>query len=207
VQRDALPSTFPPPPAGLASEVEGELAWLLAAARSGETVTPMAVVPVAVETDFYRLSNLPEQLRRLFDGVVSDDPDEDDIDERAPLAVALVLAHALLDEVVEALYQASAGLPERLQVRREGHAGVSAWRGRDALLALKRTWAEDWSGERVMARLRAGRGLAPEARPILVHDAALAPAPDLVGLGPHDQALRAWRDPAGRLGRLARGDP
>ena len=197
---DSLPVAFPPP---FDAGDTCELGWLLRAERAGVPVAPMLVVPVAVEKAFYQLNNLPARLRLLFDGVASDDPDEDDIEELVPEAMALVLEHALLEEVVEAVYQASEGLPERVVVRRAGSPGRHARRGRDVLLALKRTWAEDWTLDALVARLRAGHGLAPQPRAVLVHDAAVTLAVEPLGFGPEGAEVRAWHDPAGRLARLA----
>ena len=197
---EALPVPFPPPFDG---DDASELAWLLRAERAGLPVTPMAVVPVTVEATFYQLNNLPEQLLRLFAGVVSDDPDEDDLEERAPEAIALVLGHTLLDEVIEGLYDALDGLPERLLVRRAGSDGVATWRGRETLLTIKRTWSRAWQVDAIAARLRAGQGLAPQPQPLLVHDAAVARANETLDLGPDGAAVEAWHDGAGRLARLA----
>jgi len=197
---DTLPSRFPPP---FDVPDTGELAWLLRAERAGVPVAPMVVVPVTVETAFYHLNNLPERLRLLFDGVASDDPDEDDLEELVSEAMALVLEHALLEEVVEGVYQALEGLPERVAVRRAGSQGKTAWRGRGVLLALKRTWAEDWTLDALVARLRAGLGLAPQPQAVLVHDAAVTLAVEPLGFGPEGAKVQAWHDPAGRLARLA----
>lgn len=200
MQRDALPVPFPPPFDG---DDASELAWLLRAEHAGLAITPMAVVPVAVETAFYQLNNLPEQLLRLFAGVVSDDPDEDDLEELAPEAIALVLGHTLLDEVIEGLYEALDGLPERLVVRRAGADGVATWRGRETLLTIKRTWSRDWHVDAIAARLRAGQGLAPQPQPLLVHDAAVERSGEALSLGPDGAAVAAWHDGVGRLARLA----
>ena len=197
---EALPVPFPP---AFDGDDASELAWLLRAERAGLPITPMAVVPVTVETAFYQLNNLPEQLLRLFAGVVSDDPDEDDLEERAPEAIALVLGHTLLDEVIESLYEALDGLPERLVVRRAGSDGVATWRGRETLLTVKRTWSRAWHVDAIAARLRSGQGLAPQPQPLLVHDAAVARANETLGLGPDGAAVEAWHDGAGRLARLA----
>lgn len=197
---DTLPARFPPP---FDVPDSGELAWLTRASEAGVPVAPMAIVPVAVEAAFYQLNNLPERLRLLFDGVASDDPDEDDLEELVPEAMALVLGHALLDEVVEGVYQALEGLPERVTVRRAGSQGRPARRGREVLLALKRTWAEDWTLAALTARLRAGHGLAPQPQTVLVHDAAVTLAVEPLGFGPEGAEVHAWHDPAGRLARLA----
>jgi|GEM_PF-1542401 len=192
--------TFPPP---FALPEGDELAWLVRAEQAGVAVAPMVVVPVAVETGFYALNNLPEQLQRLFDGVVSDDPDEDDLEELAPAAIELVRGRALLDEVVERLYEAFEGLPERVLVRRAGAAGQPSWRGREALLEVKRLWAAEWEVAAIAERLRSGRGLAPEPRAVLVHDAELSLAREPFPGGPQGAALDVWHDRAGRVARLA----
>jgi hypothetical protein len=176
-----------------------ELETLRRAAADGVAVAPVLVVPSGVEADFYRLNNLPQRLAALFDGVDLDDPDEDDIDEIAPEAQALVGSHALLEEVVEALYERSAELGAELVVRRAGSAGTRVPNGRPALLALKRTWIDDWSAEALLERLVGGRGLAPPARPVLFHGPEARRAEAFgtsAGIG------EAWVDEAGRLVRV-----
>lgn len=185
---------------------QSELAWLLRAERAGVPVAPMVVVPADVEAGFYALNNLPEQLRRMFQDVASDDPDEDDLEDVAPLARELVLGRALLDEVIERLYDASTALPERVLVRRAGADGAPTWRGRDALLALKRLWAADWEVEAIAERLRAGHGLAPRNRSVLIHDALLTRSREPLGFGPAGAAVDAWSDGEGRLARLRLSD-
>jgi hypothetical protein len=97
---------------------DGEAGWLWRAHSRGLAVTPIVIVPTEVERRYYLLNNLPERLRRLFTGVDLEDPDEDDLEDLAPAAVALVRGHALLDEVVEALYGALEPLPTTVVVRR-----------------------------------------------------------------------------------------
>ena len=196
----SLPTTFPPP--GVHDDAN-ELAWLLRAEQAGVPVTPMVVVPVAVEAAFYALNNLAEQLQRLFDGVVSDDPDEDDLEELAPEAIALVRSHALLDEVIERLYESFAVLPAGVIVRRAGSAGNVTRRGRAALLEVKRAWASEWEVEAIAARLRAGQGLAPVPSPVVVHDADIARVRQTLDVGPGGASLEAWHDREGRLARLS----
>ena len=202
MKRSDLPARFPPP---YAVEDDSELAWLQRAARSGLTIAPMAVVPVAVETTFYQFNNLPEQLRRLYGGVATDDPDEDDLEELEAEAMTLVLGHTLLDEVIEGLFEALDGLPERLLVRRADADGLSAGRGRETLLAVKRVWADDWRADALAGRLREGHGLAPLARPLLVHTASLEREPEPLRLD-GSPALLAYHDDVGRLARLTRRD-
>ncbi len=196
-----IPSRLVWPPQ-VEPDEHSEIAWLLRAERAGIPVAPMVVVPTDVEAGFYALNNLPEQLRRLFDGVAGDDPDEDDLEDIAPHARELVRGRALLDEVIERLYDAFTTLPERVVVRREGADGVATWRGRDALLALKRIWVDDWEVDAIASRLRAGHGLAPRGHSVLVHDALLTRSREPLGFGPAGAAVDAWSDQAGRIARL-----
>lgn len=195
---DALPTPldrFPEPPD------EGELGWLWRAQRDGLPVTPMIVVPTGVEIGFYRLNNLPQRLQALFAGVDLVDPDEDDLEELAPAAEALVRDHALLAEVIEALFAAFEALPAMLAVRPSGSPGVEAARGAPVLYALKRSWADAWRDDRLARRLLSGGALAPEPRPFVIHDALVhetdvAPAARAAG------AARVWTDGAGRIARV-----
>jgi hypothetical protein len=183
-----------------------ELLWLQRAAQQGVWVAPMVVVAAHIEDDFYRWNNLQEPIQQTLAPFNEADPDEDDIAEVTDRLQRLVLEHALLDAVVDHFYQEAMTLPARLRVRRPGEAGVMALRGRPALLAVKRTWAEAWTLEAIMARTRAQLGWWPEAQPVLLHaddafeDATLAAAAG-EALG---ERVRAWRDSQGRLLRLAR---
>lgn len=137
-------------------------------------------VPAALEERFYRFTNLPARLRALFAGVDSADPDEDLVEEAAEAAADAFAQSFLLDEAIDAFYAGLEGMAATLIVRRPG-AGSSrtAARGRPALLAWKRLYADDWSVDAVMARLRARRSLALDARPVVVHGAAEHGAPSL----------------------------
>lgn len=199
-----LPSSF----ASAADDEDGspELSWLRRAEHLGMAVAPMAVVPVAVETEFYRLNALPRRIKALFRGVDLRDPDEEDLEDIAPAAAGLVREHALLDEVIESFYEAMVGLPHELEVRRAGSGGVMATRGRPALLALKRLWAADWTAEALTLRLAAqDGGLTPSAAPVLVHGrSGLADAGTSAAVSEAlGRQLRAWTDPAGLLTRLS----
>lgn len=156
-----------------------ELALLVALERAGIEVAPYRVVPAAAEEAFYRLNNLPDQLRSLYAGVDPLDPDEDDLEELAPKAGRLVMTHYLLDEFIDAFYDQTKGLPGRLQLRRSGSADVTlAAGGRPALLALKRIWAADWRPQAVMARLASERSIALAARAVIVQPEGLLSADD-----------------------------
>lgn len=186
-------------------EPSSELGWLRRAEALGVPIAPMAVVPARVEHDFYRWNNLPSRFDALFIDVDPRDPDEDDLEELAPTAMAWVRDHALLDEVVDAFYDALFGLPTRIVVRRPGAVGVAAGRGRPALLALKRTWAADWAVDRLALRAATGAGWRPPPQPILIHAADLHRDGDLAAAAGAaiDRSVEAWCDPMGRLARLA----
>lgn len=149
--------------------MQGEAAELAGLAEAGLDLAPMVWIPPDAEEAFYRLNGLPSRLAAVFEGVASHDPDEDDVEELAPQARALLGQHALLDAWVDAFYEAVGDLPARLRVRRPGDAGREAARGRPALLALRATWADDWSDDAVLARLRATGSVALEAAPVLLH--------------------------------------
>jgi hypothetical protein len=180
---------------------EDEVAWLWHALRSGVPVAPLVVVPAALEAEHYRLNNLPERLRKLFTGVDLADPDEDDLEELAPAAQALVRDHALLDEVIDGLYGALEGLPDEVTVRRPGQGGRVLALGRPVLLEIKRVWAEAWTEEALALRLRSEVRLAPTPRPVLVHGAAVTEVPPPTAPSPL-RPRRAWIDAAGRIVRV-----
>lgn len=138
------------------------------------------VVPAALEERFYRFTNLPARLREAFVGVDPNDPDEDLVEEAAEAAAEAIAQSFLLDEAIDAFYAGLEGLASTVVVRRAGVGpSPTAARGRPALLAWKRLYADDWSVDAVMARLRARRSLALDARPVVVHDAAEHGAPEL----------------------------
>jgi hypothetical protein len=157
------PATSGPP--------EGEDPERRALARLAGTrpLAPRVVVPAAAEAAFYRLNHLEGRLDALFDGLVSDDPDEDEIEEVAPAARRLLAEHVLLDAWIDAFYDACRPLPPRLRVRRSGEAGRAATNGRPALLALRATWAAAWEDDAIVARLQAGAPLRPEPAAAIVH--------------------------------------
>ncbi len=151
---------------GLSSEAE--LVALAGLKAAGFALAPLKIVLPEVEEMFYRLNNLPEKLKRLFKDVNPDDPDEDDIEDLSPQALKLVKSHYLLDEFIDLFYEAITDLPEKLCLRRPAlKPSHIALRGRPALLALKDIWAQDWSFDALMSRLKTW-GLAPEMRPVLI---------------------------------------
>ena len=194
------PPSDGPPPAHPGEPAE------LAVLAGVVPLAPRVWIPATAEEAFYRLNHLPPRLAELFRDVASTDPDEDDIEEIAPHARALVTSHVLLDTWVDAFYEATRPLGERLEVRRPGAAGPRASRGRPALLALRAVWAEAWSDEAVTARLRATGTVALEARPAIVHAAGDVPASPALAeavaealCGPRE----VWALPDGRVTRLA----
>ena len=190
-------------PAVTADDASPELAALTRLAAAGVRLAPLRVVPAAAEETFYRLNNLPAQLSTLFSGLDLSDPDEDDLEERAPAAQALLRQHFLLDEFVDLFYAGLAGLPPRLRVRRPNAPGTQengrvVTRGRPALLALKDTWTDDWSFGALWARTTAEGTVALTARPVLLApptqgdagDAEAGRASQLLG-----QRVRLLHDP------------
>lgn len=196
---DTLFRSRPAPVTELPPEVvaeDRELAALVSLARADLPVATVVVVPAAVEERFYRLNNLPHRLNEIFASVDLRDPDEDDVEEAAPDAQALVGQHYLLDEFIDAFYGALRALPAMVEVRRPEQGGESVPRGRPALLALKRAYQRDWSFDAVWRRLESGADIALEARPVLVHDARDGDAPSELlerarGVLGTDVALRA----------------
>lgn len=154
--------------------LEPELTALGRLHRAGLPVAPLRVLLPGAEEAFYRLNNLPAQLAALFAGLDLSDPDEDDLEERAPAAQALLKTHFLLDEFVDAFYVGLAPLPNRLRVRRATPPGGPlaggrvALKGRPALLALKDLWADDWSVAALLTRTAETASVGLAARAVLI---------------------------------------
>lgn len=148
-----------------------ELADLEALRAAGVRVTELIVIPAAAEERFYRLNNLPRRLHAVFDGVDVEDPDEDDVEDAFPAARTLVAESYLLDEFIDAFYDATAPLPVDLRVRRPSGDGELAGRGRPSLLAYKHLLQDDWSFDAVWHRLQRAHSIGLEARPVVFHDA------------------------------------
>ena len=159
-----------------------ELAALAQLAAAGVRLAPLRVVPSTAEETFYRLNNLPAQLSALFAGLDLANPDEDDLEELAPDAQVLLRQHFLLDEFVDLFYAGLANLPARLRVRRPNMPGAEGTgagggaaeegrvvtKGRPALLALKDTWADDWSFDALWARTTREGTVALSAQPVIL---------------------------------------
>lgn len=151
---------------------DSELAALHTLHHAGMTVTNMVIVPAAAEERFYRLNNLAQQLLDLFAGVDPSDPDEDDIEERAPAAQKLIRSHYLLDEFIDLFYDRLRVLPSQVEVRQPVFAadqpGKRVTRGRPALLTVKTLWADAWSFDSLMERLEKDATLTPQVQPIVI---------------------------------------
>lgn len=139
--------------------------WLI---QQDFAVSPTLVITAEAEEQFYRLNNLPEQLRLLFAQVNVQNPDEDDIEELEPKALALFKKHFFLDEFIDAFYLALKRLPSRVAVRRVGEKGNLTSTGRPALIAVKEQWARSWTFEMLLSRLIENASIAVEARPLLI---------------------------------------
>jgi hypothetical protein len=187
---------------------EIELEALSRLSQAGFGLAPLRLLRAESEEQFYRLNNLPAQLSALFADLDLENPDEDDLEERAPMAQKLLRSHFLLDEVVDLFYEGLHALPDTLRIRRlsspeglpEGHV---VRRGRPALLALKETWAEDWSFDALWARAQAEVSIALAARPLLLTAAGLDDAGDDAATEASSllsRPVRLLRDPQGFTG-------
>ena len=172
------------------TDLDRELEDLATLAECGLPVARIVVVPPAAEAEFYRLNNLEIRLSEHFSGVNLGFPDDEDIEDLAPDAEALVYSHYLLDEFIDGFYSALGGLPAELRVRRPGEDGVTASGARASLLAMKRAWSAAWSFDTLWGRLSSGGALIPPPRPLLLHAAPLRPLP-----------LELTRDASALLGR------
>jgi len=177
--------------AHLPATTAGELADLRALERAGARLALLAL-PAAVEDSLYRYNNLPARLARLYEVVDPFDPDEDLLEEAEGPALALVSEAYLLDDVIDAVYEALAGLPEDLVVRRPGEReGVRAAGGRGVLLAFKALVKRDWHAGSVLARLERHASVAVDAGPVIVHARDDAPDAALTRLAAETLGRRA----------------
>ncbi len=162
-------------------------------------------VPATFEDRFYRLNNLPLLLAGLYHDLDPADPDEDILEEAEAAALALVGEHYLLDEAVDAFYDAIALMPAELVVRRAGDAeGRLVSHRRAALLALKHLYQDDWRATAVLDRLALTGSLAIDARSVLLGPAYDRPDPDLSreAASVLGYPVSAWLGAEGELTRL-----
>ncbi len=189
----------------------GSELWNLTQLESQGFELGLLALPAAIEETYYRLGGLPARIAAHYRGLDPADPDEDILEEAWEALERQLAESYLLDEVVDALFDAFGALlargPGRALVRRQGEAGseVDEPSRRSLLLALKRAYREEWTPERVTLRLRRTGGLAPESAPVLVHLAPLGRS-DLASeaatrLG--GQPLDALTDVIGGVVRLA----
>ncbi len=163
------------------------------------------VLGAALEEQFYRLNNLPRQLLAAYSGLDPADPDEDIVEEAEEGALRLIAEHYLLDEVVDAFYDAVRVLPTQVVLRRpDASGGRQAGHLRAALLELKHLFQDDWRTDALLDRLAVTANLAIDARPVMItpaHERADAAASEGASavLG---RAVTVWLDESGGLTRL-----
>lgn len=177
---------------------DSEIAVLQALQQAGFPLAALRVLPAEVEENFYRLNNLPHQLKAVLAAVDLDNPDEDDVEDAAPLAQQLIAKHYLLDEFIDVFYEGLQALPARIQLRRVGslHARQAS-KGRPSLLALKDLWRDDWTYDALMRRIHQEHSIALQARPIIISSVGLVPADEALQQRVSDSlgyAVRLWCD-------------
>lgn len=156
----------------------GEVAQLQALQAAGMDVAPTLVL-AGLETEFYQLGNLAEQIRRAFEGVFGARLDEEKLEKACAFAEKLLRESYLLPERAD---EVRAALPEGpVLVRYAGEAPFYVETGKqETLWALKRLWASRWQVDAVLLRQ-------PELAPPDVSSLVQAVGEDL---GP-DEALSA----------------
>ncbi|WP_337870858.1 hypothetical protein [Meiothermus sp.] len=161
-----------------APPLSGEVAQLRALQAAGMHVAPTLVL-AGLETEFYQLGNLAEQIRRAFEGVFGARLDEEKLEKACAFAEKLLRESYLLPERAE---EVRAALPEGpVLVRYAGEAPFYVETGKqETLWALKRLWASRWQVDAVLLRQ-------PELAPPDVSSLVQAVGEDL---GP-DEALSA----------------
>jgi hypothetical protein len=156
----------------------GEVVQLQALQAAGMDVAPTLVL-AGLETEFYQLGNLAEQIRRAFEGVFGARLDEEKLEKACAFAEKLLRESYLLPERAD---EVRAALPEGpVLVRYAGEAPFYVETGKqETLWALKRLWASRWQVDAVLLRQ-------PELAPPDVSSLVQAVGEDL---GP-DEALSA----------------
>src|SRR5690606_23682667 len=132
------------------------------------------------------------RLARPYEAGGPCDPDGGRGEEGEGPGLAPVSAAYLRDDVIDAVYEALAGLPEDLVVRRPGEReGVRAAGGRGVLLAFKARVKRDWHAGSVLARLERHASVAVDAGPVIVHARDDAPDAALTRLAAETLGRRA----------------
>lgn len=135
----------------------------------------LLALPAAIEDTYYRLGGLPARIPAHYRGLDPADPDEDILEEAWEALEGPLAESYLLDEVVDALFDAFGALLARatgpVTVRRSGEPGfaVQSPSRRALLLALKRAYREEWTPARVTQRLQRTGNLTPESAPVIFH--------------------------------------
>ena len=166
------------------------------------------IVGSALEEQFYRLNNLPRQLTAAYDGLDPADPDEDIVEEAEEHALRLIAEHYLLDETVDAFYDALSALPAAVALRRpDAPNGRQATYLRGALLELKHLFQDDWRVEALLDRLAVTASLAIDARPVVVTSAAQQLVADASARASEllDRRVAVWLDESGALTKVLPG--
>ncbi len=162
---------------GLA-DTAGEVAQLKALQAAGLAVVPTLVL-VGVETEFYQLGNLAEQIRRAFEGVFGARLDEEKLEQACTFAEKLLRESYMLPERADEIRAALPEGPVLVRYAGEPPFGVEVGK-QETLWALKRLWASRWQVDAVLSR-------EPELAPPEVASLVQGVGEDL---GP-DQALSA----------------
>jgi hypothetical protein len=188
----------------LQPNLETELRDLIKLQKAGLSLSPSLIVPASTEEAFYRSNNLPEQLQQLFRHVNLNHPDEDDIEELAPQAMALFKRHYLLDEFIDLFYSALSPLANKVSLRRPGQIGKSFIKGRPALIGLKELWASAWTFDALLDRLAKTHGIAIEAQSVLIQASSDGHIyEDKTSCKVLEKDVRVSKDSDGRLLRLS----
>lgn len=181
-------------------ESAGEVAQLQALQAAGLEVAPTLVL-AGLETEFYQLGNLAEQIQRAFEGVFGARLDEEKLERACAYAEKLLCESYMLPERSDEI---RAALPEGLVlVRYAGEPPFSMEVGKqETLWALKRLWASRWQVDALLLRQ-------PELAPPDVSSLVQAVGEDL---GPDEalsvqasqilgQSVQVWAS-AGRVVRV-----
>jgi len=158
----------------------GSELWALAGLVGEGFTLGVTALPAVIEASWYRLGGTPARLAALYRGLDPADPDEDILEEAWEAAEPLLAQTYLLDDVVDALLESFSELLRRgsgaVVMRRQGERGrlIGEASERSLLLALKRLYRDEWSPERVAARLASTARLGIDAAPVLIHRQAVA---------------------------------
>lgn len=131
-------------------ESAGEVAQLQALQAAGLEVAPTLVL-VGVETEFYQLGNLAEQIRRVFEGVFGARLDEEKLERACAFAEKLLRESYMLPERSDEIRAALPQGPLLVRYAGEPPFGVEVGK-QETLWMLKRLWASRWQLDAVLLR-------------------------------------------------------